>query len=114
MRQCSQDRVQDCVEVLADIFSEEAQHEVAVLLQEQVFAPAVGDQLRIKPLKLDSNILLGRSQRSKSCRQNVNRVFERARCRLRLCIDPMTDRLALHKDNWVMTVFPRDPVATPT
>ena len=66
VRQCAENRVEHGVELLANVFGQEPQHEVAVLLQEQILAAVTAIGLRavemLRAVQLNGEPCLGTQQ----------------------------------------------------
>ena len=78
---CPQDRVEHHVEFLADVFGEEAQHEISVLLKQLIFAPiaAIGDWIgeMLGAVELHRDTRVGAQQVDFQTRQPVERDRQR-------------------------------------
>src|SRR3989304_7725823 len=82
-------------------FPNRLQHVVA----DGLIAYVICNQLGIEFVKLKPDIMRRYCQWMKSSRPNAHRVLKRTCCRLRFCIDSMSNRTTLHENDWMMTVF---------
>src|SRR5262245_5177524 len=65
-------------------------------------------QLLVQSLKFDALVWIRISVRLKRCRLNEHEVFEWAGCRLSASIYLMSNRAALHEDDWMVTILACD------
>ena len=83
-------------------------HSLKDLVTDGAIPRLVVHQLLVERLEFGSFVYARISGRLECRRTNNNRVIERLRRRLRSGVDAMPDRTALHEDDWMMAILPRN------
>lgn len=107
--QHAQDGVEDGVQIPADVFGQEAEDEVAVLLQHPVLStvPSIGGRIRQVLRAIHTPVCLRRPPRAEPRRLHEDDVRERSRDGLGPRIHTMAHGSALHRDDGMVTVLAR-------
>ena len=83
-------------------------HGINDVIADATGADIVVDQLPVKGLELDAPVCVGRSSRLKRRRVDDDEMLEGAGRRVRLRVHSVADGSALHEDDRVVAVLPRN------